>query len=144
MNISLVNGLLFEGTKILTDKMLTSQQCGFVYTGVTALTLEQYYNTALCLYRVTKLVHREIIDREQAQWGSDMYTWLSDWGPNKMASILEDDTFDYEIIFENIIISIKISLTFVTNGPINNILAMVRDMTWCRPGDKPLSESLVV
>ena len=28
--------------------------------------------------------------------------------------------------------------------PINNILAMVQIMAWCRPGDKPFSEPMVV
>ena len=40
---------------------------------------------------------------------------------------------------ENAWISIKISLTFVPWGPINNI----QIMAWHRPGDKPLSESMM-
>ena len=38
----------------------------------------------------------------------------------------------------------KISLKFVPNGPINNIPAMVQIMACRRPGDKPLSEPMVV
>ena len=45
---------------------------------------------------------------------------------------------------ENEWISIKISLKFVPKGPINNIPALVQIMTWRRPGDKPLSEAMVV
>ena len=45
---------------------------------------------------------------------------------------------------ENVWISIKISLKFVPNGTINNILALVQIMTWHRPGDKPLSEPMMV
>ena len=45
---------------------------------------------------------------------------------------------------ENVWISIKISLKFVPKGPINNILALVQMMAWCRPGDKPLSELMLV
>ena len=41
-------------------------------------------------------------------------------------------------------ISIKISLKFIPKGPINNIPALVQIMAWCRPGDKPLSELMVV
>ena len=37
----------------------------------------------------------------------------------------------------------KISLKFAPMGPINNILALVQIMAWRRPGDKPLSESMV-
>ena len=39
--------------------------------------------------------------------------------------------------------SIKISLKFVPKGPINNIPALVHIMSWCRPGNKPLSEPVV-
>ena len=38
----------------------------------------------------------------------------------------------------------KISLTFVPKGPINNIPTLVQVMAWHRPGDKPLSEPMVV
>ena len=44
----------------------------------------------------------------------------------------------------NVLISIKISLKFVPMGPINNIPALVQIMACCRPGDKPLSEPMVV
>ena len=40
--------------------------------------------------------------------------------------------------------SIKISLKFVPKGPINNNPALVQIMAWCRPGDKPLFESMMV
>ena len=35
-------------------------------------------------------------------------------------------------------------LKFVPKGPINNIPAMVQIMAWRRPGDKPLSEPMMV
>ena len=40
--------------------------------------------------------------------------------------------------------SLKISLKFVPDGPINNIPALIQMMAWCQPGDKPLFESLLV
>ena len=40
---------------------------------------------------------------------------------------------------ENVLISIKNSLTFIPTGPINNIPTLVQIMAWCRPGDKSLS-----
>ena len=55
-----------------------------------------------------------------------------------------DDIFKYIFLNENVWISIKISLMFVPKGPINNIPALVQIMAWCRPGDKPLSEAMVV
>ena len=45
---------------------------------------------------------------------------------------------------ENVWIPIKISLRFVPKAPINNIPALVQIMAWHRPGDKPLSEPMVV
>ena len=39
---------------------------------------------------------------------------------------------------------VKISLKFVPKGPINSIPALVQIMAWCWPGDKPLSEPMIV
>ena len=41
-------------------------------------------------------------------------------------------------------ISIKISLKFVADGPINNIPALVQIMAWRQQGAKPLSEPMMV
>ena len=52
----------------------------------------------------------------------------------------------YKCIFmnENKWISIKISLKFVPKDLINNIVSLVQIMAWRRPGDKPLSEPMMV
>ena len=55
-----------------------------------------------------------------------------------------DDTFKYIFLDENVIISTKISLNFVPKGPIDNIPALGQIMAWRRPGDKPLSEPMMV
>ena len=39
---------------------------------------------------------------------------------------------------------LKISLMFVSKGPVNNILVLVQIMIWRRLGDKPLSEPILV
>ena len=54
------------------------------------------------------------------------------------------DIFKCIFLNENVWILIKISLKFVPQGPINNIPALVQIMAWCRPGDKPLSEPMLV
>ena len=41
---------------------------------------------------------------------------------------------------ENVLISLRISRKFVSEGPVNNILALVQIMAWHRTGDKPLSK----
>ena len=58
--------------------------------------------------------------------------------------LFPDDIFKCIFLNENIKIVIKISLQFVSNGPINDIPALVQIMAWRRPGDKPLSEPMVV
>ena len=55
-----------------------------------------------------------------------------------------DDIFKWIFFNENIWILNKISLKFVLRGPINNIPALVQIMAWRRPGDKPLSEPMMV
>ena len=55
-----------------------------------------------------------------------------------------DDVFKCNFVNENVWIPIKISLKFVPKGPINNILSLVQIMAWRRPGDKPLSEPMMV
>ena len=44
---------------------------------------------------------------------------------------------------ENVWISIKISLKWVPKGPISNIPALVQIIACRRPGDKPLSETML-
>ena len=55
-----------------------------------------------------------------------------------------DDVFKCIFLNKNLIISPKISLKFVPKGRINNIPVLVEIMAWRRPGDKPLSEPMMV
>ena len=55
-----------------------------------------------------------------------------------------DDLFKCIFLNENIWISNKISLKFVPKYLICNIPALVQIMAWRRPGDKPLSEPMMV
>ena len=55
-----------------------------------------------------------------------------------------DDILKWIVWNENVMILIKISLKFVPRGPINNIPSLVQIMAWCRPGNKPLSEPIMV
>ena len=61
-----------------------------------------------------------------------------------MAAIFAADIFKCIFLNENIQISIRISLQFVPEGPINNIQALVQIMAWGQTGDKQLSEPVVV
>ena len=64
--------------------------------------------------------------------------------PRQNGRHFADDIFKRIFLNENVIISIKMSLKFVSKGPINNIPALVQLMAWRRPGDKPLSEPMAV
>ena len=64
--------------------------------------------------------------------------------PRQNGRHFADDIFKCIFLNENVSIAIKISLKFVPKGPINNIPALVQIMAWRRPGDKPLSEPMVV
>ena len=64
--------------------------------------------------------------------------------PRQNGRHFPDDTFKRIFLNENIIISIKISPKFVPKGPINNIPPLVQIMAWRWPGDKPLSDPMVV
>ena len=55
-----------------------------------------------------------------------------------------EDIFKWIFVNENVWISINISLKFVPRSPINNIPTLVQVMAWHRPGDKPLSEPMMV
>ena len=46
--------------------------------------------------------------------------------------------------FSSMKISLKISLKFVPKVRINNIPSLIQIMAWCRPGDKSLSETMMV
>ena len=64
--------------------------------------------------------------------------------PRQNGRHFPDDIFKLIFLNENVWIFIKISLKFVPNGPIDNIPALVQIMAWHRPGDKPLSEPMMV
>ena len=64
--------------------------------------------------------------------------------PRQNGRHFADDTFKRIFLNENVRISIKISLKIVPKGPIKNIPALVQIMAWRRPGDKPLSEPMIV
>ena len=65
-------------------------------------------------------------------------------GPRQNGHHLAEDIFKCIFLNENVWIPIKTSLKFVPKGPINNIPSLVQIMAWHRPGDKLLSEAMMV
>ena len=64
--------------------------------------------------------------------------------PGQNCHYFADDIFKCNFLNENVKISIIIWLKFVPKEPINNIPALVQIMAWRRPGDKPLSEPMML
>ena len=81
-------------------------------------------------------------------WGLSRYRDavlpLNTLRPRQNGRHFPDDIFKCIFFYENLWISLKISLKFVPKVWINNIPALVQIMAWRRPGDKPFSEPMMV
>ena len=64
--------------------------------------------------------------------------------PRQNGRHFADDTFKRIFMNENVRISISNSLKFVPKDLINNVPALFQIMAWRRPGNKPLSETMMV
>ena len=69
-----------------------------------------------------------------------MLSFINILRPGQNGHHSADDIFKRIFFNENVWISIKISMMFV----LKNITALVQIIAWCRPGDKPLSEPMMV
>ena len=69
---------------------------------------------------------------------------LTNLPQDKMAAMLADYIFKCIFLNGNGRISIQISLKFVPRSTIDNKEALGQVMAWRRPGDKPLSEPMMV
>ena len=67
---------------------------------------------------------------------------INTFRPRQNGRHFADDIFKCIFWNENVWISFKISMKFIRKGLINNNPALVQIMAWCRPGDKPWSESM--
>ena len=84
---------------------------------------------------------------EAARYGSSGTHWWPNFGLVRLRQnghYFPDDIFKCIFLNENMWILIKILLKFVPEGPINNIPALVQIMAWRQPGDKPLSEPMMI
>ena len=93
------------------------------------------YKNACCFIRIINLT-----------WVIALLTFIgivNTLRPRQNGRHFADDTFRGIFLKENVKISIKISLKFVPESPIDNIPALVPIMAWRRTGDKPLSEPMM-
>ena len=75
---------------------------------------------------------------------NNKFHFINTLRPRQNGRHFAEDIFKRIFVNENVWISIKISLKFVPKGSINNIPTLVQIMAWCRLGDKPLSELMMV
>ena len=117
---------------VCSYKMFMSQVmrnfCQVLYRITNGQTIQYNYTVRFTVIGCSKL----------ASW------WFEDTEAETNGRHLADVIFKCIFLNENVWIPIKISLKFVPKGPINNIPAMVQIMAWRRPGDKPLSEPMVI
>ena len=68
---------------------------------------------------------------------------LSTMSPRQNGRHFPDVIFKCILLNQDVRISIKFSLKFVSKSPIDNNPVFVQIMAWCRSGDKPLSEPMI-
>ena len=125
---------------------------------------QMYLNVNICccreLTRDFRTLNREIKDLERqvkaevqrvaeskaarTRWDRVGCWWLNTLRLRQHGRHFADDTFKCIFLNGNVRISMKLPLKFDPQGPCNNIPALVQIMAWRRPGDKPLSEPLLV
>ena len=74
----------------------------------------------------------------------DRVSFLNTLRPGQDERHSADDIFMCIFFNENCCIFIKFSLKYVRKDPIDNNPALVQIMAWCRSGDKPLSEPMMI
>ena len=71
-------------------------------------------------------------------------TWFISSPPGQNGRYFADDIFKCIFLNEKFCILIWISMKFVPTGPIDNKEAVVKVMAWCRIGNKPLPEPMLI
>ena len=104
-------------------------------------------------HRCREIIERHLVDKHPCyqHWSSTVVERMLNLicfnmllRPRQNGRHFADDIFKCIFLNGSGSIAIKILLKFVPKGQINNIPALVQIMTWCWPGDKPLSEALMV
>ena len=96
------------------------------------------YNAYSCLDDFGLASNLEFTDRAPETVG------MNSLRPRRNRRHFADDIFKCIFVNENDWISLRIWLKFVPMVRINNIPSLVQIMAWRRPGDKPLSEPMMV
>ena len=111
------------------------------------LSLQKIYlqkNISVLIHRQSSSNEHFVTNRNMSKQKTPCDTQFNTLRPRQNGRHFADDIFKCISLNENVQISVKISLKFVPMGPIGNIPALVQKMAWRRPGDKPLSEPMMV
>ena len=107
--------------------------------------------TSVSLRDTFEALHKQVSLNPKMEGGPDDKVdprlWLPGFNtmrPRQTGRHFADDIFKCILLNENVWITIRNSLKFDPKVPINNIPALVQIMAWRRPGDKPLSEPVMV
>ena len=129
-----------------------------IYVSISSQT---YVGKSIALLEYQLMVNTfkaEKSDQRSAHW-SKTRTYDTKWQSSELSSLIgmfntlrprqygrhfADDVLNCIFLNENVWIPIENSLMFVPKGSINNNPALFQIMAWCRPGDKPLSEQVMV
>ena len=103
-----------------------------------------WQTNSFCIHIIHLLIFIGIYCFSGTCWAVGWLLPFNSLRPRQNGRLFADDTFKRIFLNENIRISTKNSLKFVPKGLINNIPALVLIMAWRRPGDKPLSELMLV
>ena len=96
-------------------------------------------------WRLKKPGHQEVrYWPNKAKYFVCSITRVNTLRPRQNGRHFADNIFNCIFLNENVWMPIKISLKFVPKSPINNIPDLIQIMAWCHPGNKPLSESMMV
>ena len=145
---------------LLFGEHFIDTKCFFTTLCVNILPHDAFSNVAKHFYShlygdviLMKLLVRSVTNWKFREKMIFQFQWLLFWNASGIVNTLRprqysrhfpDDIFIYIFLHENLYTSIKFSLKFVPNGPINNIPALVQIMAWRRQGDKPLSEPMMI
>ena len=85
--------------------------------------------------------------RHIATWQKGLIHYLvvlPHWSRDKLTAVFQMTFSCVSFFIKMYELRLKFYFKFVSKGQISNIPALVQIMTWCGPGDKPLSESMMV
>ena len=88
--------------------------------------------------------HHLSMSQSQINYNGNTEDPVNTLKPRQNGRHFPDDISKWIFLNENVWLSINISLKFVPKGPMNNIPTFGQVMAWRRPGDKPLSEPMMV